>query len=274
MTFFQSVIMGIVQGLTEFIPVSSSGHLIIFPELMGWEQGGLAFDTTLHLGTLTALLVYFYKEIRGMVFSVAGDAGKLGLRFSQYSPESKLVGWLLVATLPAGLAGLLFGDFLESSFRSVLSVSIFLLLGSVLMFFADKFGRNKDRSLPAPPLTFKKIVSVGFFQCLALFPGFSRSGASISGGLLSGLNRNQAAKISFLLSIPIIAAAGFFQLPEALGVYSGAGAGILISGFLSSVVSGYLAVAGLMKYLNSHGLKAFVIYRTALSFLLILLYLF
>jgi len=274
MTFFQSVILGIVQGLTEFIPVSSSGHLIIFPELFGWEQGGLAFDTTLHLGTLAALLVYFYKDIRGMGISVFKDMGKYSLSFPKYSPESKLVVWLLAATIPAGIAAFLFGDYLESTFRSMLSVSIFLLLGSALMFFADKFGKNEDKSQPVPPVSFKKVVTAGFFQCLALFPGVSRSGSTISGGLLSGLNRTQAARISFLLSMPIIAAAGIFQLPDALAEYSGAGAGILISGFLTSALSGYLAVSFLMKYLNSHGLKVFIVYRLALSLLLIFLALF
>ncbi len=273
MTFFQSVILGIVQGLTEFIPVSSSGHLIIFPELFGWEQGGLAFDTTLHLGTLAALLVYFYKDLRSMALSVINDMGKPALRFTPYSPESKLVVWLLTATIPAGIAAFLFGDYLESTFRSTLSVSIFLLLGSILMFFADRFGKDEDRSQPVPTVGFKKVIIAGFFQSLALFPGVSRSGSTISGGLLSGLNRTQAARISFLLSIPIIAAAGIFQLPDALAEYSGAGAGILISGFLTSALSGYLAVSFLMKYLNSHGLRSFIIYRVALSIFLIFLYL-
>lgn len=272
MTFFQSVILGIVQGLTEFIPVSSSGHLIIFPEIFGWEQGGLAFDTTLHLGTLVALLVYFYKDIRGMASSVIKDLGKFALSFSKYSPESKLVVWLLIATIPAGIAAFLFGDFLESTFRSMLSVSIFLLLGSILMFFADRVAKNEDKSQPVPPVSFKKVFTAGFFQCLALFPGVSRSGSTISGGLLSGLNRTQAARISFLLSIPIIAAAGIFQLPDALVEYSGAGAGILISGFLTSALSGYFAVSFLMKYLTSRGLKLFIIYRVLLSIFLIFLY--
>lgn len=272
MTLFQSIIMGIVQGLTEFIPVSSSGHLIIFPELFGWEQGGLAFDTTLHLGTLAALLVYFYKDLRRMVLSLIRDAGKSTYHFSRYSLESKLVVWLLIATVPAGLAAFLFGDYLESTFRSMLSVSIFLLLGSVLMFFADRLGKNGDKSQPAPPISYGKVIVAGFFQCLALFPGVSRSGSTISGGLISGLNRTQAARISFLLSIPIIAAAGAFQLPDAFAVYSGAGAGILISGFLTSALSGYLAVSFLMKYLNFHGLRSFIIYRVVLSIFLIFLY--
>ncbi|KKS07332.1 undecaprenyl-diphosphatase UppP [candidate division WWE3 bacterium RIFOXYD1_FULL_43_17] len=271
MTFFQSVILGIVQGLTEFIPVSSSGHLIIFPELFGWEQGGLAFDTTLHLGTLAALLVYFYKTLKSMVLSVINDVGIFALRFTRYSPEGKLVVWLLVATIPAGVTAFLFGDFLESTFRSMLSVSIFLLLGSVLMLFADRLGNYEDKSRPAPPVSFKKVITAGLFQCLALFPGVSRSGATISGGLFSGLHRIQAARISFLLSMPIIAAAGIFQLPEALAEYSGTGAGILISGFLASALSGYMAVSFLMKYLNSHGLKVFIVYRLALSLLLIFL---
>ncbi|KKS61441.1 MAG: Undecaprenyl-diphosphatase [candidate division WWE3 bacterium GW2011_GWA1_42_46] len=195
MTFFQSVVLGIVQGLTEFIPVSSSGHLIIFPELLGWEQGGLAFDTTLHLGTLTALLVYFYKDLRGMFNSLLLDFKKYGRFFSQFSPESKLVMWLLIATIPAGLGGYFLGDFLEATFRSMLSVAIFLILGSILMLVAEKKTKLVDKALPAPALSFKKILTSGLFQCLALFPGFSRSGATISGGLLSGLNRLQAARL-------------------------------------------------------------------------------
>ncbi|KKS72291.1 MAG: Undecaprenyl-diphosphatase [candidate division WWE3 bacterium GW2011_GWD1_42_70] len=143
MTFFQSVVLGIVQGLTEFIPVSSSGHLIIFPELLGWEQGGLAFDTTLHLGTLTALLVYFYKDLRGMFNSLLLDFKKYGRFFSQFSPESKLVMWLLIATIPAGLGGYFLGDFLEATFRSMLSVAIFWFISmSRLISRIFKIGGN------------------------------------------------------------------------------------------------------------------------------------
>lgn len=266
MTFFQSIVLGAVQGLTEFIPVSSSGHLIIFPELFGWEDAGLAFDTTLHLGTLTALLVFFRKDILGMANALFKDLKGYGIRYKKFSRDSKFVFWLIVATVPAGLTGLFLDSFFENTFRSSLSVAVFLIAGSILMFYANKRFSQND-SLPG----FTQVLKVGLFQCLALFPGFSRSGATISGGLIAGLGRQQAAKVSFLLSIPIIAAAGLLQLPEALGGNFVVGTDILVAGFISSALFGYIAVSALMKFLSRYGLNVFVIYRSVLALFLILL---
>lgn len=256
--------MGIVQGLTEFIPVSSSGHLVIFPKVLGWEEGGLAFDTTLHLGTLTALVVYFFGDLKRMAVSFVRDLISQAKNFGR---DTNLLLWLVLATVPAGLAGLLLENFIESRFRSILSVAFFLLLGSALMYFADK----KIRSKGSEP-TQKNVFAVGLFQCLALFPGFSRSGATISGGLLMGFNRELAARISFLLSLPVIAAAGLIQLPDALAQFSGGNLGILAMGFSSSAAAGYLSVYALLKFLKKNGLKVFIFYRVALGVFLILLH--
>lgn len=272
MTFFQSVFLGIIQGLTEFIPVSSSGHLVILPKIFGWQDAGLAFDTTLHLGTLAALIVYFYSYIKKMIKVFLEDLFKKGARVSSYSSESRLLFSIAVGTVPAGLAGLIFGDFFESNFRSVLSVSIFLFFGSALMYLADKkimstndFDKKKDLG----NISLSQVVKVGFFQCLALFPGFSRSAATISGGLLVDIKREDSAKLSFLLSIPIIAAAGIFQLPKALESLGGSNAGFLVLAFFASFLSGYIAVSWLLRYLGTHNLKAFIFYRVVLVLFLL-----
>lgn len=256
--------MGIVQGLTEFIPVSSSGHLVIFPKLLGWEDSGLAFDTVLHMGTLLALLVYFSSDLKGFSVSFVKDLKK---GFKSIESETRFLFWLILATLPAGLAGLLLENFIESKFRSILSVAVFLLLGSVLMYFADRKvgGKNLRPSL-------KNIFTVGLFQCLALFPGVSRSGATISGGLFVGFDRELAARISFLLSIPVIAVAGLFQLPVALLQFSGEDLGVLAAGFFSSAAAGYFSVYVLLKFLKKNSLRSFIIYRVVLGVFLILLH--
>ena len=272
MTFFQSVFLGILQGLTEFIPVSSSGHLVIIPKIFGWQDAGLAFDTTLHLGTLAALFVYFYPYIKNLLKMFLEDLLKKGSRVSAYSSDSRLLFNIAVGTIPAGLAGLIFGDFFESSFRTVFCVSIFLFLGSVLMYFADKnllSKKDPEKKDDLRNVSLLQVIKVGFFQCLALFPGFSRSAATISGGLLVGIKREDSAKLSFLLSIPIIAAAGISQLPKALESLGGGDIGLLVLAFFASFLSGYVAVSWLLKYLGTHNLKAFILYRMVLALILL-----
>jgi undecaprenyl-diphosphatase len=243
MNFFQALILGIVQGLSEFLPISSSGHLIIFPSVFGWEVQSLAFDTTLHLGTALALVIYFWKDI-----------GNIILR------ERKLGYYIIVGTIPAGVAGFFLEDIVENTFRGVFYVVMFLLLGSILMFVSEKVGnwaKKKDLDL-------KKSLLIGVFQALALLPGISRSGSTISGGMLFGLDRENAARFSFLLSIPVVIGAGLFKISKSAGVLNGVSFGVLSVGFMSSFVAGMFAIEFMLRFLREKSLKLFIVYRLLL----------
>ncbi len=233
---------------------------------MGWAEQPLAFDTTLHLGTALALIIYFFKDLVILVKAFVKDVLKNKFNFKSFSPDGKFGLKIILASLPAGILGFLLSDFLDNTFRGVASVAVFLLLGSILMIFAEyryKVTQKKDNP------TFLDSLFVGFFQSLALLPGFSRSGASISGGMLLGLNRENAAKFSFILSIPVILAAGGSQLLHLRHDPLGLTAAPLLVGFLVSAITGYIAVDFLIKFLKSKSLLPFIIYRIVLFLILI-----
>jgi undecaprenyl-diphosphatase len=252
-TYTQGVVLGIVQGLTEFIPVSSSGHLILVPHVFGWPDQGLAFDAAMHLGTLAALIAYFRHELIGLV------TGRLARR----------LGVLLVlATVPAGIAGVVFGKLIEERFRSPLLVATSTALWAIVMAVAD---RRACPPMPAPGDPVERVktrqgLTVGFAQVLALVPGTSRSGVTITAGLFSGLDRATAARFSFLLGIPITAGAGLLKTMHLLrgGVPPGEG-GPLIVAVLAAFLSGWAAVWFLVTYLGRRSLMPFVIYRVLLA---------
>jgi len=258
MSFFEALFLGIVQGLTEFLPISSSAHLIIIPKFFGWNPHSLVFDTTLHLGTSLALLVYFWLDLWNMLKN-----------FKKW--------WLtmFLGILPAGILGFFLNDLFETYFRGIGFVVLFLLLGSVLMFLAERFS-PPDKSVAVleevHPL---KSLLIGFFQSLALFPGFSRSGSTISGGMLLGLSRENAARFSFILSIPIVWAAAFYEFTKisASSILEISWT-LLVIGVLSSFITGFLCIKFFMKFVSNHKLHPFIIYRLALSTLLILLLIF
>jgi undecaprenyl-diphosphatase len=245
----QAIILGLVQGLTEFIPVSSSGHLILARELLHLPvSGGLAFDAVLQLATGLAVVAYFIPEIPGIM------------------RDRTLLLAIAVGTVPAVVFGLLLESAMETIFRSAELVGWTLLLGAALMGAAEKFGKENVRLSPA------RGGFIGLFQALALVPGISRSGATISGGLFMGLARADAARFSFLLSVPIILGSGAKKLLDL--EFSGALAGVGTELLLASVVafvSGYLAVKYLIKYLKHHSLAPFIIYRIALAALVFIL---
>ncbi len=266
MPFIRAVILGIVQGATEFLPVSSSGHLIIFSNFLGWGSGSLIFDVMLHLGTGLALVAYFWKDLVGVLKDLKG----LGLK-------------IFLGILPAGIAGFLFEDWFESTFRSVESVVLFLFLGSLLMLLAEVwFRRRAERAQVLPEdstekeLTYKGAFFIGLFQVLALFSGFSRSGSTISGGLFYGLKREEAARFSFLLSVPLILGAGFLQLAKMLLASSSTGLVAFswqeaLIGIFTSFFAGLLCIKFLMKFLKQNSLIPFVAYRVGLVLLLLFL---
>ena len=268
----QALIMGIVQGLTEFLPVSSSGHLIVVPALLGWDDAfltSLAFSVMLHLGTLVALLVYFRADWLRLV--PAGLAAARDRSFRD-DPDRRLA-WLLVAsTIPAALAGLLFSDLIEGSFRQPGLVAVTLVVGGAILFAADRIGA---RSRDVEDVTFPVAIGIGVAQALALVPGISRSGISISAARLAGLDRPAAARFAFLMATPITAGAGVFEARKLLAGEAGVDIAIapLIVGMIAALVSGLAAIHFMLAYLRRRSLDVFVWYRVGLAAVVLVVWL-
>jgi undecaprenyl-diphosphatase len=282
MNVLQALILGFIQGFSEFIPISSSGHLVLAPRIFHFFMDQpLSFDVVLHLGTLAALVVYFYQDLKDILFSVIGDWKKLGLpkvkkiKLSDLSENTILLCKIAIGSIPAGIVGVLFDKFFETTFRGVTYVVIFVTVGSLLMLGAEFFIRFFKKKLEVSnktisSLSFKDSFLIGAFQTLALFPGVSRSGSTISGGLYLGLNREDAAKFSFLLSIPIIGLAGLFKLVTSFNELRALSFGAIALGFLFSFVVGLFAITFLIKYLKKHDLYLFIGYRVLLALSLVL----
>ncbi len=260
----QALIMGIVQGLTEFLPVSSSGHLILVPYLFGWDDGfitSLAFSVMLHVGTLVALLVYFRADWLRLI-----PAGLAALRDRSFAiDDDRKLAWLLVAaTIPAAVVGFLFSDVFETGIREPALVAGTLVVGGLILFVADAVGAAKRK---VEDVTFPIATGIGVAQALALIPGISRSGISISAGRFAGLDRASAARFAFLMATPITAGAIVFEarklLTGAAGVQVEMGA--LIVGLVASLVSGFIAIHVMLRYLRTRSLRIFVWYRFALA---------
>lgn len=258
---FQAFILGIVQGLTEFLPISSSAHLILLPWFFGWSDtlvDTLSFGVALHAGTLVAILWYFRKEWRDMI---AGFF-RIVLRRRVEAAEERLVLYILAATVPAGLAGILLEDTVAVTFRNPLLISVPLIAVSFLMVYAEKRPRP---SWPLAKINLRDSLVIGIAQAVALLPGVSRSGITITAGLLRGYEREAATRFSFLLSTPAIAGAAVLHLRH---LFTGEGiqdAHIFAVGFLSAAVSGYAAIAFLLRYLRVHTMNLFVAYRLVLA---------
>jgi undecaprenyl-diphosphatase len=267
MSIVQAIILGLVQGITELLPISSSTHLILIPKFFGWEPHSLAFDTTLHLGTAFALIIYFRKEIFEIVVGFTNDLLKFGFNFKNYSQQGLLGIKILIGSIPAGIIGFMFGDVIENSFRGVGSVIIFLLFGSLLMLAADIFSKPVVNNIEG--VSTKKSFIVGLFQSFALFSGISRSGSTISGGMLLGLRRDLAAKVSFLLSIPVVLLAGISQGVSSFGNLSLISPLVLFFGFICSFLSGLIAIKFLMGFLGKNKLTVFIVYRLILVLFII-----
>ncbi len=268
MSILQALILGVVQGITELLPISSSAHLILIPKLFGWPDHPLVFDTTLHLGTACALLFYFRKEMVAIAKSLFSDLFKLGFNFGKYSESGWLGIKILIGSVPAGVIGFLFGDKIEGAFRGVEFVLVFLIIGSLLMLVADVFSKTVIEKIS--DVSPKKNFFIGMFQSLALFSGVSRSGATISGGMLLGLKRDLAAKLTFLLSIPIVLSAGIFEGLHSFKSFSSISPLALFLGFICSLLSGLVAIRFLMGFLGKHKLTGFIIYRFALVILMMI----
>ena len=254
MSLIEALILGLLQGLTEFIPVSSSGHLILAQEIFGDNDSTLAFDILLHLGTLAALLVFFRNDIWKLITNITKDNtwGRLGRL-------------LIIATIPAGIAGLLFADSIDESLRDPGIVAAMLVVVGIFMIIADRQTRPKKDK----PVTNKQGITIGLAQVIALIPGTSRSGITITAGVFSGLSRQEAARFSFLLAIPIVAASG-------LGIFisdvdtSSLSIGPVFIGLLAAFVSGLFAIRFMLKWISKLGLTPFAIYRFVLAVLVLI----
>jgi undecaprenyl-diphosphatase len=271
-TILQALVMGVVQGLTEFLPVSSSGHLVIVPFLFGWNDAfltSLAFSVMLHMGTLVALLVYFRDDWARLI--PAGFAAVRDRSFRS-DPDRRLAGLLVAATVPGALAGLLFNDVIENQFRQVGLVALMLVVGGVILFAADRVGR---RSRAIADVTFPVAVGIGAAQAIALIPGISRSGISISAGRLAGLDREAAARFAFLMATPITAGAGIFELRKLLTGEAGVQVELapLLVGTVAALLSGLAAIHFMLRYLRTRSLDVFVLYRFVLAAIVLVVWL-
>lgn len=268
----QAAFLGIIQGLSEFIPISSSGHLVLVPKLFGWNvfvaTKGLstAFDVALHMGTLLALLVFFRREwialIRGFFLSFRH-------RPAAWDKSMRLAWMLVLASIPAAVAGALLNNIIEDHLRTPAWVAIMLLCGAAFMIAAEVFGK---RSRDFGQLKVRDAGVVGCAQVLALAPGVSRSGITISAGMLDGLDREAAAHFAFLMAAPIIAGSGLYEAVKlAKNGLPAHGPGVFIAGFITSALTGFVAIAWMLKYLKTHTLLPFIIYRIALAALVFII---
>lgn len=259
-TIWQALVLGTLQGLTEFLPVSSSAHLSLTPWVFGWQPAGLAFDVSLHIGTLVALFWYFRAEWARLV--------RGGLTLVRHrkpvDDASRQALFIVIATIPAGIAGLALEDLAETVFRAPIITAIALIVMGALLWIVDaRVRRDRDRTV----MTWRDALMVGFAQCLALVPGVSRSGATITAGRALGFDRGSAAVFSFLMSMPIILAAAIFKVPDALGE-SGFSLPLLV-GIAAAAVSSWLAIAVLLRFVQRRSYAVFAVYRFALGALIL-----
>jgi undecaprenyl-diphosphatase len=265
MTIFQTILLGFIQGATEFIPISSSGHLVLTAHYLGWEipaQDAFIFDVLLQVATLVAVFAYFRSELITILrATIVGVYQKKPF----FDPNAKLGWYLMLSAIPAGIVGLFANDLIRETFNNPKATSIFLILTAALLMIAEITG-NRDRMTSETTWTWKDALWMGIFQILALFPGISRSGATITGGMTRNLSREAAARFSFLMSVPIMIAAGLFALAELIQVpnfitllpnY--------LAGFIVASVVGFFSIKWLLQFLHNRPLYVFSFYCAAIG---------
>ncbi len=271
MEWWQAIVLGMVQGLTEFLPISSSGHLIIFPWLFDWDTPGLSFDASLHLGTLAAVVVYFWRDITAMIRAVplalSNPVGILRGKGDEPRHADARLGLLIaVATVPGLIAGLLLESWIEELFHTdensnvaIATIAAMLIVVGIVMWIAEQVGQ---RNHTVPGMKWLDALIIGCAQALALIPGTSRSGATITAGLFRGLKRADAARFSFLAGMPLILGAGVLSLVEVIGQGADVGDLALYAlGGISAAVFGFLTIWGLLQFLQRRSTLVFTIYR-------------
>ncbi len=259
MSLWLAILLGLVQGVTEFLPISSTAHLRITPTLLGQPDPGAAFDAVIQLGTLAAVIVYFARDLASMARA---------LLFDRKSPDARLAYLVVLGTIPIGIAGVTLKKHITGDLRSLYVIAGALAGVALLMVAVERRARLTRR---LAELGFADALLVGVAQACALVPGVSRSGATLTAALLIGLTRPDAARFSFLLSIPAIGAAGIFQLKDALADFHGASPAPLVIATLVSAVAGYASIAWLMRYLRTKSLAPFAVYRIVLAAALVAL---
>jgi undecaprenyl-diphosphatase len=259
------IILGIIQGATEFIPVSSSGHLVLVPWLLNWPQPTLLFDTMLHWGTLLAVVVYFWRDWWAII-----TAWLRGLVHWNWSdPNARLAWWIVAASIPAAVAGILLKDFFEAIFQKPVWAAVFLLITALILVIGERLG-HRTRDLTG--LNWLDALLIGVAQAVSILPGISRSGSTISAGMVRDLDRPSAARFSFLLGTPAILGAGLIQLKDLFGMPNLSGELALVAvGLITAALVGYLVIWGLMRYLQGHSLYVFAAYCAVVGVLCLLI---
>jgi undecaprenyl-diphosphatase len=255
MEIIQSIILGLVQGLTEFIPISSSGHLVLIRKIFGFKDQGLAFDAVLHLGTLLAVVLYFKKD---------------WLEILKEGSKKKKIFWqIILATIPAAIAGFLFEDLISSFFRDILWVATFFILTGLLFLATEKYYDFKIKKKELDQLFWKDSLIIGIAQIFALLPGISRSGVTIAAGMFRSLRRHEAARFSFLMSTLIIFGAGLKSVIDLFASFEFQNEKLeIIFGFITSFLAGYYSIKFLMNFLKNHRLYSFSVYLFVVGFVL------
>lgn len=257
MSTIEIIVLALIQGLTEFLPISSSAHLILPSQLLGWVDQGLAFDVAVHVGTLLAVMIYFRREVGDLFFAWGNSITK-----KEHSADSKLAWWILFATIPLGLFGLLGKDFIEANLRNAAVIALTTIVFGLLLGFVDiKSKQNKD----IQSLGFKGVMLIGLAQALALIPGTSRSGITMTMGLMLGLTRTAAARFSFLLSIPAIAMAGSYLTLKLVTSTESVDWQAIFLGSGLAFLSAYTCIHYFLILVDKLGMMPFVIYRLLLG---------
>lgn len=254
-----SIVLGVIQGLTEFIPVSSSGHLILIPKLLNWADQGLAYDATIHLGTILAVLIYFRKDLIDVVKNLSARRDSLGYQIA-------------LASIPAVISGMFLKDFIAGQTRTIEFVSSNLIFWGIFMIIAEYYSRNVKPKKKLEELTLKNVLLIGLAQSIALIPGTSRSGVTILAGIFQDISREAAIRFSFLLSIPVIAGAGFLSFLDMQSATITPDYASLAVALAFSFLSGLLAIHFMLRFVTKQGLHYFGVYRILLGGLLLLLF--
>jgi undecaprenyl-diphosphatase len=269
----QAIVLGIIQGMTEFIPVSSSGHLVIVPWLLGWERPGLLFDTVLHWGTLISIFMVFWRSFAEIISASIRSIFQRSLA----DPNARLGWYIVAATIPAVVLGLLFNDFIEELFDSPAAAAGFLLVTALLLAGSEQMAKRMHLRKTTQTLTWTDAITIGLAQAAALAPGISRSGSTIAAGLARNINRESAARFSFLLGTPVFLGAGMLQVGKALATDPAtlyAQLPILIVGLIVSAIAGFVAIRFMLAYLRNHTLYVFAGYCAVVGLLVLLISLF
>jgi undecaprenyl-diphosphatase len=272
MPLYQAIVLALVQAFTEFLPVSSTAHLTLFPWLLGWQDPGLAFDVALHAGTLVAVLLYFFKDWLTLALCGVGVKYPANATTEEVGQHNKLFWYMVVGTIPGGILGALFEHKIEEHFRTPYVIAISLIVVALVMWWADS---KSPLRRPIEQSNIGDSVTIGTAQALALCPGVSRSGITITAGLFRGFTREAATRFSFLLSTPLIAGAVVSHLPKLIKLHKAGGLDLPLSTLLISIlvsgVAGYFVIAFFLRYLQTHTLKLFVFYRLLFGIIVLVL---